>query len=108
MSTRTVHDPFYGKDVAISHKLVDRLRGKYACGPMLPSGEPEFGWRQMPQIPIQIEAADRLEKLSSLLVEIEAQLGNDPDQCFIVGEPTTREALYALECVAVRMRSILS
>ncbi len=63
MEARTVHDPFLGKDVEISDNLTDRLRGKYACGPMLPSGEPEFGWRQMPQIPIQIEAADCIDDL---------------------------------------------
>lgn len=42
-ATRTVHDPFLGKDVEISDSLIDRLRGKYAQGPMLPNGEPEFG-----------------------------------------------------------------
>lgn len=26
--------------------LVERLRGKYAVGPHLPNGNPEFGWRQ--------------------------------------------------------------
>ena len=67
MSTRTVHDPFHGKDVQISDKLTDRLRGKYACGPMLPSGEPEFGWRQMPEIPIQVAAAARIAELEVAL-----------------------------------------
>lgn len=72
MSTRTVHDPFHGKDVQISDKLTDRLRGKYACGPMLPSGEPEFGWRQMPEIPIQVAAADRIDELEKALRKINA------------------------------------
>lgn len=61
--TRTVHDPFLGKDVEISHNLVDRLRGKYANGPMLPTGEPEFGWRHFETPPIQHEAALEIEKL---------------------------------------------
>lgn len=26
--------------------LVDRLRGRYPCGPALPNGEPEFGYHQ--------------------------------------------------------------
>lgn len=58
--TRTIHDPFHGKDVAISDRLTDRLRGKYAVGPTLPNGEPEFGWQQ---VPIQIEAAAEIERL---------------------------------------------
>lgn len=61
--TRTVHDPFFGKDVEVSNNLVDRLRGKYACGPMLPNGEPEFGWRQFETAPVQHEAAAEIEKL---------------------------------------------
>ena len=67
--TRTVHDPFHNKDVEVSDRLVDRLRGKYACGPMLPNGEPEFGWRQCKTSPIQHEAADEIEKLQALLRE---------------------------------------
>ena len=65
--TRTVHDPFHGKDVQISDKLTDRLRGKYASGPHLPNGNPEFGWRQFQAPPIQHEAADRIEKLEAAL-----------------------------------------
>lgn len=61
--TRTIHDPFLNKDVQISDRLTDRLRGKYACGPMLPNGEPEFGWRQFETSPVQHEAAAEIEKL---------------------------------------------
>ncbi len=68
MSTRTVHDPFLGKDVEISSNLLDRLRGKYASGPTMKDGEPEFGWRQMPQIPIQMEAADEIQRLRRVMV----------------------------------------
>lgn len=68
--TRTVHDPFMGKDVQISDRLVDRLRGKYASGPHLPNGNPEFGWRQFQSPPIQHEAAARIEKLETALLKI--------------------------------------
>lgn len=63
--TRAVHDPFLGKDVEISNKLVDRLRGKYANGPTMPNGEPEFGWREFPTPPIQHEAAKEIERLTA-------------------------------------------
>lgn len=65
---RVVHDPFYGVDVQISDRLVDRLRGKYAYGPHLPNGNPEFGWRQFQSPPIQHEAADRIEALEAELL----------------------------------------
>ena len=65
METRTVHDPFTGQDVQVSNRLVDRLRGKYASGPHLPNGRPEFGWRQFEAPPIQHEAADRIEELEA-------------------------------------------
>ncbi len=58
-----VFDPFEGKTVHVSDRLVDRLRGQYACGPHLPNGNPEFGWRQFQAPPIQHEAADRIESL---------------------------------------------
>jgi len=65
--TRTVHDPFLGEDVQVSNRLVDRLRGKYANGPTMPNGEPEFGWREFPVPPIQKEAADLIDRLQALL-----------------------------------------
>jgi hypothetical protein len=44
--------------------IVDRLRGRYSMGPILPSGEPEFGWRQFDGLPpINAEAADEIERL---------------------------------------------
>ena len=66
VETRTIHDPFHGKDVEISNGLIDRLRGKYACGPTLPNGEPKFGWRRMETSPISHEAADRIEALEAV------------------------------------------
>ncbi len=59
--THTIHDPFLKQDVEVSSKLTDRLRGKYACGPIMPNGEPEFGWRQFETPPVQHEAATALE-----------------------------------------------
>ena len=70
--TRTVHDPFLGKDVQINDRLVDRLRGNYACGPHLPNGRPEFGWRQFQAPPIQHEAAAVIEALTKALEAVAA------------------------------------
>jgi hypothetical protein len=68
--TRTVHDPFLRKDVEISNRLVDRLRGKYASGPHLPNGKPEFGWRQFEAPPIQHEAAAEIERLTAIVSDL--------------------------------------
>lgn len=65
--TRTLHDPFLNQTVEISSKLTDRLRGKYANGPTMPNGDPEFGWREFPVPPIQKEAADAIERLERLV-----------------------------------------
>lgn len=67
MPTRSVHDPFLNKIVEVSNRLTDRLRGKYAIGPMLPNGEPEFGWNEYPSPPIQKEAADAIDILATAL-----------------------------------------
>lgn len=74
MTMRSVHDPFHGKDVEISNRLVDRLRGKYASGPHLPNGNPEFGWRQFQSPPIQHEAAAMIESLDVRIAELEARV----------------------------------
>lgn len=68
--TRTVHDPLHGEDIQISNRLVDRLRGKYASGPHLPNGNPEFGWKQFQSPPIQHEAAARIDRLELALHRI--------------------------------------
>lgn len=73
--TRTVHDPFLGKDVQVSDRLIDRLRGKYASGPHLPNGNPEFGWRQFQAPPIQHEAAAEIDRLQTELAEARIVLG---------------------------------
>lgn len=65
--TRTVADPFLGKNVEVSDRLIDRLRGRYARGPTMANGEPEFGWSEFPVPPIQKEAADRIELLESVI-----------------------------------------
>jgi hypothetical protein len=72
--SRTIRDPFLGKDVEISDRIVDRLRGKYAVGPTLPNGEPEFGWREFPTTPVQQEAADEIERLRKALADQEREL----------------------------------
>lgn len=73
---RTVHDPFTGRDERVSDRLVDRLRGKYASGPHLPNGNPEFGWRQFQAPPIQHEAAARIEALEDALREARGMLAS--------------------------------
>jgi hypothetical protein len=55
-----------------SKSLVNRLRGIYAVGPnadqMGPNNQPEFGWREFPNLPpIQYEAAAHIEKLEEEL-----------------------------------------
>jgi hypothetical protein len=65
--TTPIVDPFTGKTEQLSTKLTDRLRGRYATGPLMPNGEPEFGWRLFQTPPIQHEAADRIDELEALL-----------------------------------------
>lgn len=72
--THTVHDPFLKQDVEVSSKLTDRLRGKYAKGPTMPNGEPEFGWSQFETPPIQHEAADAIDALQARVMELEGQV----------------------------------
>jgi len=68
---REIHDPFLNKKVQISNKLTDRLRGKYASGPTMENGEPEFGWRHFTTPPIQHEAAAVIEELTKRLSKYE-------------------------------------
>lgn len=64
-------DPFTGQPITIRKDLTKRLRGLYAIGPTLPSGEPEFGWRQYEGTPpIQIEAAERIEQLEAEVAKL--------------------------------------
>jgi hypothetical protein len=74
--TREIRDPFLNKTVEISDKLTDRLRGKYACGPTLPNGEPEFGWNQFETPSIQHVAAAEIERLQKLLSAASGYLMN--------------------------------
>lgn len=101
--TYEVKDPFTGNIEKVSNDLVNRLRGKYANGPMLLSGEPEFGWRQMCEPKsIEIEAAIEIERLR--LIEVAAQtlidsapMGDD-DQLYIaeVMQPEFENLLRAM------------
>lgn len=78
--TREVFDPFDGKTVQIRNDLVRRLRGQYACGPTLASGEPEFGWRQFETPPIQHEAADEIDHLRSALTKVADLVDSEADE----------------------------
>jgi hypothetical protein len=71
--TRTVHDPFLNQDVQVSDRLTDRLRGRYANGPTMPNGEPEFGWREFPTPPVQHEAAAEIDRLRRPFRAVDAQ-----------------------------------
>lgn len=100
---RTIKDPFTGQTVEARNDLSKRLRGLYASGPTLPSGEPEFGWQQMGEPkPIEIEAANEIERLR--LIEAAAQtlidsapMGDD-DQLYIaeVMQPKFEDLLRAM------------
>jgi len=76
--TRDVFDPYLNTTVQVSDELTDRLRGKYAIGPMLPNGEPEFGWHQYPQVPIQLAAADEIERLRAVIVSLNKEHTHGP------------------------------
>lgn len=89
METRTVHDPFIGKDVQISNRLVDRLRGKYASGPHLPNGKPEFGWKQFEAPPIQHDAAARIEELEEALRVVRQAIIDKAEDTFWLSEIET-------------------
>ena len=90
--SRTIFDPFLGGIVEISDRLADRLRGKYAVGPTLPNGEPEFGWRQHEVPPIQKEAADEIERLRKAL----DHLLNDKTVSYAVRAGRARRILAAV------------
>jgi hypothetical protein len=100
MTTRTVHDPFTGKDVQVSNRLTDRLRGKYACGPVMKNGEPEFGWRQHEVPPIQIEAAAHIDALEAALREYEC------DYCEGWCKDAPPQAMF--DCGGCRARAALA
>lgn len=68
--TRQVFDPFDSKTVEIRNDLTLRLRGKYAIGPTLPNGEPEFGWSTYPAPAIQQEAAAAIDHMRAGLATI--------------------------------------
>lgn len=99
MESRIIHDPFIGKDVEISNRLTDRLRGRYACGPTMANGEPEFGWREFETPPIQHEAAAEIERLITLLSEARqyvSDAGGDEDP---EAQRFSIELLYRIDAV---------
>lgn len=66
---------------AESKSLINRLRGTYPVGPIMESGEPEFGYRDMfgPNVTapgIDLEAAAHIEKLEGELAALrQARIG---------------------------------
>lgn len=59
--------------VKAARDLSNRLRGRYAVGPIMPNGEPEFGYRQFDKMPdgkvlpaIHGEAADMIDAILNL------------------------------------------
>jgi len=60
-------------------ELVERLRGQYAIGP--PGVRPpEFGYRQFPTVPIQLEAADAIEAQAARVAELEREVERLKDE----------------------------
>ena len=98
----TLHDPFLNKDVQISHKLTDRLRGRYACGPTMASGEPEFGWREFETPPVQHEAADEIDRLREMLVRAYQFVSPHSDPLPITNGQMAKEIMAVLEHVPKR------
>lgn len=96
--TKTIRDPFLQKDVEVSTRLVDRLRGKYACGPTMSNGEPEFGWRQFKTLPIQHEAADEIERLREFASWVDTWVSN----------PVGSYSVYALDGLFAMTRDRLA
>src|SRR4051812_1253056 len=65
---------------AMQGDIVDRLRGRYPCGPRLPNGDPEFGWREFDPDTlahllkkpsgIMLEAANEIERLRKVAAAV--------------------------------------
>lgn len=75
--------------------IVDRLRCRYAMGPMI-DGEPEFGWRDFggsaPEgmvlpTPLMIAAANEIERLRAALnsepTEAQIEAATDAVMCYV-------------------------
>jgi hypothetical protein len=91
--THTVHDPYLNKDVQVSNKLTDRLRGRYACGPIMPNGEPEFGWREFETPPIQKEAASAIDAKDAKIARLKAaHFEADDKRCYWQSRADTAES----------------
>lgn len=103
---RKVVDPFTGQSVEILNGLVSRLRGRYAVGPTLPSGEPEFGWREFDVPPIQKLAADKIEAFQHALKSAEGALEQAQD-CINGETPEDMSHEEAREHTVARIREAL-
>jgi hypothetical protein len=103
--TTKVLDPFFGKVAEISDRLTDRLRGRYAVGPTMPNGEPEFGWRVHEVAPIQKEAADAIDRLS---VQLESVRRTAIEACArTLTESYPEHAWLNAACAAIRSLSLV-
>lgn len=69
-----VLEPLAGKPVEISHRLVDRLRGRYPIGKMMPDGKPEFGWKDYGSSPVQEIAANEIDRLERENAELRVKI----------------------------------
>lgn len=103
---RRLTDPFTGKSVEILDGLVTRLRGRYAVGPTLPTGEPEFGWREFDVPPIQKIAADKIEAFQNVLKSAEGALEQAQD-CINGETPEDMSHEEAREHTVSRIRDAL-
>lgn len=75
--------------VKAARDLSNRLRGRYAVGPIMPNGEPEFGYRQFDKMPdgkvlpaIHGEAADMIDAILNL-----APVGGRGEGCSSRSQP---------------------
>jgi hypothetical protein len=63
---------FYPALVSQPGDIVDRLRGRYAVGPIGADGQPEFGYRQFDDMPpINHEAADVILEQRRIIQQLE-------------------------------------
>jgi hypothetical protein len=90
---------------APAEDIVDRLRGKYAVGPML-DGKPEFGYRTFaPLPPIFGEAAAEIEALRTALARVEGEK-NDWMQRAAKGAESFNAALADCRILATELDSM--
>jgi len=95
--------------------IVQRLRGQYSVGPHEPNGSPEFGWRQFQATPINLEAADEIERLRTQLKDAQLPTAADvrgimapDDQRVAMPDPTDRGVYLSRETSDEMMRALVN